>query len=182
MLRQNGHYLARVALDYRKEDGALEFASQIPVGSTVSLGYATSQYLLEESYYNARRMFGFHPEAIMIYVCMSRRMLMGDDLAELEFDFYENANPNATWAHGYGEILHAHGLRGFLNASLVAVGIREGEVSEEEKKKKYKEVDIPKEYFVGYRPLSERLVRFLESTTSDLRSAVDQLFRVASMS
>ncbi len=181
MLRQNGHYLARVALDYRKEDGALEFASQIPVGSTVSLGYATSQYLLEESYYNARRMFGFHPEAIMIYVCMSRRMLMGDDLAELEFDFYENANPNATWAHGYGEILHAHGLRGFLNASLVAVGIREGEVTEEEKKKKYKEVDIPKEYFVGYRPLSERLVRFLESTTSDLRSAVDQLFRVASM-
>jgi diguanylate cyclase (GGDEF)-like protein len=126
-------------------------------------------------------MFGFHPEAIMIYVCMSRRMLMGDDLAELEFDFYENANPNATWAHGYGEILHAHGLRGFLNASLVAVGIREGEVSEEEKKKKYKEVDIPKEYFVGYRPLSERLVRFLESTTSDLRSAVDQLFRVASI-
>ena len=117
----------------------------------------------------------------MIYACMSRRMLMGDDLAELEFDFYENINPNATWAHGYGEILHAKGLRGFLNASLVAVGIREGEVTEEEKKREFKELDIPKEYLIGYKPLSERLVRFLESTTSDLRSAVDQLFRVASM-
>ncbi|MBQ1902345.1 MAG: GGDEF domain-containing protein [Lachnospiraceae bacterium] len=72
-------------------------------------------------------------------------------------------------------------MRGFLNASLVAVGIREGEVTEEEKKREFKELDIPKEYLIGYKPLSERLVRFLESTTSDLRSAVDQLFRVASM-
>lgn len=68
-----------------------------------------------------------------------------------------------------------------MNASLVAVGIREGEVTEEEKKREFKELDIPKEYLIGYKPLSERLVRFLESTTSDLRSAVDQLFRVASM-
>ena len=29
----------------------------------------------------------------MIYACMSRRMLMGDDLAELEFDFYEKSIP-----------------------------------------------------------------------------------------
>lgn len=181
MLRQHGHYLARVALDYRKEDGALEFAVQIPEGSTVSLGYATDQYLLEESYYNSKRMFGFHPEALLIYVCMSRRMLMGDASAEMELVFYENANPNATWAHGYGEILHADGLRGFLNASLVAVGIREGEVSESERAREYKDIDIPNEYFLGFKPLSARLVRFLETTTSDLRFAVDRLFKVASM-
>jgi len=181
MLRQNGHYLARVALDYREDVGALEFAVQIPEGSTVSLGYATEQYLLEESYMNAKRMFGFHPQAVMIYACMSRRMLVGDDLAEMEFDFYENVNPNATWAHGYGEILHANGLRGFLNASLVAVVIREGEVTEEEKKRTFKDVDVPQEYFIGFKPLSSRLVRFLEATTSDLRYAVDQLFRVASL-
>ena len=181
MLRQHGHYLARVALDYRKKDGALEFAVQIPEGSTVSLGYATEQYLLEESYANAKRMFGFHPEALLIYVCMSRRMLVGDELAELELDFYENVNPCATWAHGYGEILHANGLRGFLNASLVAVGIREGEITAEEQARKFKDIDIPKDYFIGFKPLSSRLVRFLEATTSDLRFAVDQLFRVASL-
>ncbi|WP_027205677.1 diguanylate cyclase domain-containing protein [Butyrivibrio fibrisolvens] len=181
MLRENGHYLARVALDYQKENGALEFAVQIPEGSSVSLGYATDRYLLEESYYNAKRMFGFHPQAIMIYACMSRRMLMGDDLAELEFDLYENIYPDATWAHGYGEILHANGLRGFLNASLVAVGIREGEISEEDKTKEYKDIDFPKEYFVGFKPLSERLVKFLETTTLDLRYAIDQLFKVASL-
>jgi diguanylate cyclase (GGDEF)-like protein len=108
-------------------------------------------------------------------------MLMGDDLAELEFDLYENIYPNATWAHGYGEILHASGLRGFLNASLVAVGIREGEISEEDKAKEYKDIDFPKEYFVGFKPLSERLVKFLETTTLDLRYAIDQLFKVASL-
>ena len=44
----------------------------------LSAGYATSQYLLDESYHNAR-MFGFYPQAVMIYAA-SRRMLMGDDL------------------------------------------------------------------------------------------------------
>lgn len=186
MFRQNGYLLARVALDYKKENGALAFAVQIPEGTAVSLGYATDQYLLEESEASARQMFHFHPEAVLIYACMSRRMLMGDDLAEMEFDFFESVNPDATWAHGYAEILHADGLRGILNASLVAVGMREGEVTEEEQMEIYQlpvaiETYLKEVHREGYLPLSTRLVKFLESTTEDLRSAVNQLFRVASL-
>lgn len=185
MLHQNGNNLARVALDYNKDNGALLFAVEIPVGSAVSLGYATDRYLLEESRERAEEMNEFCPEAILIYACMSRRMLMGDDLAELEFDLYENVIPDATWAHGYGELLHAHGLRGFLNASLVAIGLREGEIPENFEVPAYKPVPAYEKFAEKNKndslPLAARLVNFLESTTEDLRSAVEQLFKVASL-
>ncbi len=184
MLKQNGYDVARVALGYG-EDGSLAFATEIPVGTSVSLGYATNDYLLNTSKKSAERLFHHGPEAILIYACMSRRMLMGDELAELEFDFFEHVLPTATWAHGYGEILHIEGLRGFLNASLVAVGMREGELLPKYDRNLYKPLEVDESQFDmcqdGYVPLAERLVNFLESTTKDLRDAVDQLFKIASI-
>ncbi len=184
MLRQHGYDVARVALGYG-EDGSLAFATDIPVGTSVSLGYATNDYLLNVSKKSAEVLFDSCPEAIMIYACMSRRMLMGDELAELEFDFFEHVLPTATWAHGYGEILHMEGLRGFLNASLVAVAMREGDIPSELKGRDYQPLEIDESNFDmcqnGYVPLAERLVNFLESTTTDLRDAVDQLFKIASI-
>lgn len=184
-IKENGMPLARVALEYR-DDGALAFATQIPQGSSVSLSYSTTDFLLEESGRNAVKLSEFAPEAVLIYVCMSRRMLMGDEMAELEFDFYTSVLPAATWASGYGEILHADGLRGFLNASCVVVGMREGNLPSKS--------DIPKYSFDskytngkeeesedGFVPLSVRLVNFLESTTEDLRLANEKLFKVASL-
>ncbi|MCR5417061.1 MAG: GGDEF domain-containing protein [Pseudobutyrivibrio sp.] len=184
-IKENGVGLARVALDYH-EDGALAFATEIPEGSAVSLGYSTSDIILDESALCSRRLSDFMPEAVLIYVCMSRRMLMGDTLAELEFEFYENVLKSATWAHGYGEILHADGIRGFLNASCVVIGMREGDPAEKNIpstlaiEKKYLK-DFISERKDGYVPLNIRLVNFLESTTDDLREAVEQLFKVASI-
>ncbi len=184
-MTENGIGLARVALDYHP-DGALAFATEIPEGTAVSLSYSTSDILLNESGSNAAKLANFYPEAILIYVCMSRRMLMGDTMAELELSFYESVRESATWAHGYGEILHADGLRGFLNASCVVVGMREGALSEEKLRpafnfdSKYLQ-EYREERRDGYVPLSIRLVNFLESTTTDLRDAVDRLFMAASM-
>ncbi len=184
-LKENGVLLARVALAYHN-DGALAFATEIPVGSSVSLSYATTDSLLEEAALNSRKMWEFYPDAILMYVCMSRRMLMGDDMAELELELYENVHPAATWAHGYGEILHADGMRGFLNASNAVIGLREGEIPPENQRRGYKYDSHYLRGFLderngGYLPLSVRLINFLESTSADLREAVDQLFKVASM-
>ena len=184
-LKDNGIPLARVALEYR-EDGSLGFATEIPQGSSVSLSYSTTDMLLIESGQNAVKLSEFYPQAILIYACMSRRMLMGDAMADLEFDFYKHVLRTSTWASGYGEILHADGMRGFLNASCVVIGMREGPIPEESKRPVYHfdskymngEVDISED---GFLPLSTRLVNFLESTTFDLREAIDQLFKVASL-
>ncbi|SDB22265.1 diguanylate cyclase (GGDEF) domain-containing protein [Pseudobutyrivibrio sp. YE44] len=184
-LKENGNPLARVALDYH-EDGALAFATEIPVGSSVSLSYSTADIMLDEASACALRLDDFVPEAVLIYVCMARRMLMGDNLAELEFEFYENVCPTATWGHGYGEILHADGLRGFLNASCVVIGMREGErPDEKDRVRRAPNQKFLKEYLdnyqIGFVPLPVRLVNFLESTTRDLRAAVDQLFAEATV-
>lgn len=184
-LKENGIPLARVALDFC-EDGALRFATEIPQGSSVSLSYSTTSILLNESAANAIKLSEFYPQAILVYACMSRRMLIGDAMAELEFDFYKRVLPSSTWASGYGEILHADGIRGFLNASCVVVGMREGPIPDEDKRPDYDfdlmymngKEDNSKE---GFLPLSTRLVNFLESTTADLRDAIDQLFKVASL-
>ncbi len=182
---ENGNPLARVALDYTK-DGALAFATEIPEGTSVSLSYSTADILLDETSVSAIKLNDFCPEAVLMYVCMSRRMLMGDKLAELEFEFYENVLPTATWGHGYGEILHADGLRGFLNASCVVIGMREGEKPAGDKRPRYPiSQKYLREYLAdkedGFVPLPIRLINFLESTTKDLRSAVDQLFKEASV-
>ena len=184
-LRENGHPLARVALDYHK-DGALAFATEIPVGSSVSLSYSTADIMLDEASVAALKLDDFAPEAVLIYVCMSRRMLMGDNMAELEFEFFQNICDTATWGHGYGEILHADGLRGFLNASCVVIGMREGERPDEKDRiRKPPSQKYLKEYLDehedGFVPLPVRLVNFLESTTKDLRSAAEQLYKEATI-
>ena len=184
-LKENGNPLARVALDYHK-DGSLAFATEIPVGSSVSLSYSTADIMLDEASACALKLDDFAPEAVLIYVCMSRRMLMGDNLAELEFEFFENICHTATWGHGYGEILHADGLRGFLNASCVVIGLREGEAPDEKDRhrlpptQKYLKSYL-EDHEDGFVPLPVRLVNFLESTTKDLRTAVDQLFLEATI-
>ncbi|SFG31917.1 diguanylate cyclase (GGDEF) domain-containing protein [Lachnospiraceae bacterium C7] len=208
MIRHNGIYLARIALNYR-ESGALEFAMELPVGSRVSLGYAKPEYLLAESYTKSREMMNFRPEALLIYSCMNRRMLMGDNLTETEFSYYEDVNPSATWVCGYGEILHTREIRGLLNSTLVAVGMRECDSSQLPEKyqysergfysnqepifiedikndEKYKEIikDLTRMEIIrkeGYIPLNDRLINFLEATTSDLRDAVNMLFKAASL-
>ncbi len=184
-LRENGNPLARVALDFHK-DGALAFATEIPTGSSVSLSYSTADIMLDEASASAIKLDDFAPEAVLIYVCMARRMLMGDNLAELEFEFYENVCPTSTWGHGYGEILHADGLRGFLNASCVVIGMREGEKPSLENRVRRPPKQVYLQEYLnsqedGFIPLTIRLVNFLESTTKDLRTAVDQLFAEATI-
>lgn len=184
-LKENGIPLARVALDFC-EDGALRFATEIPQGSSVSLSYSTTSKLLNESAANAIKLSEFYPQAILVYACMSRRMLIGDAMADLEFEFYKRVLHSSTWASGYGEILHADGIRGFLNASCVVVGMREDPIPDADKRPEY---DFDLMYMngqeddsdEGFLPLSTRLVNFLESTTTDLRDAIDKLFKVASL-
>ncbi|MBE5917861.1 MAG: diguanylate cyclase [Pseudobutyrivibrio ruminis] len=184
-LRENGNPLARVALDYH-QDGSLAFATEIPVGSSVSLSYSTADIMLDEASACALKLDDFVPEAVLIYVCMSRRMLMGDNLAEVEFEFFQNICNTATWGHGYGEILHADGLRGFLNASCVIIGMREGaRPDEKDRVRQPFSQKYLKEYLddhkVGFIPLPVRLVNFLESTTKDLRDANELLFKEATI-
>lgn len=175
IFRHNNKLVARVALDHTAT--ALQFAVAIPEGTKVSLAYAKSQYLLDESLTCANHMKEFAPDAILIYACMSRRTLMGDKLADKEFSYYSAVSHDVTWTCGYGEILYDEQGDGILNGSLVAVGIREGAAKEPIDRDLILDPELENnEQLIS---LTDRLISFLENTTVDLQENITLLYNMA---
>ena len=175
IFKHNNKLVARVALKHTVT--SLQFGIEIPEGTKFSLAYAKANYLLDESLTCANKMKEFNPDAILIYACMSRRTLMGDELAEREFSYFKQVNPNVTWSCGYGELLFDEHGDGLLNGSLVAVGIKEGN-------KPVADTSPITDPRLQAEPnvidLSDRLISFLESTTEDLNDNINLLANMAS--
>lgn len=176
IFKHNNKTVARVALKHTVS--SLQFGIEIPEGTKFSLAYAKSNYLLDESLTCANIMNEFHPEAILIYACMSRRTLMGDELADKEFSYFRKVNENVTWSCGYGELLYDENGDGLLNGSLVAVGIKEG--NKDENKPIEPIIDPSLQAEPNVIDLTDRLISFLESTTEDLHSYIRMLENMAS--
>lgn len=176
IFKHNNKTVARVALKHTVT--SLQFGIEIPEGTKFSLAYAKANYLLDESLTCANKMNEFQPDAILIYACMSRRTLMGDELAEREFSYFKKVNKNATWSCGYGELLYDDKGDGLLNGSLVAVGIREG--TKDSTKELIPIVDPELQAEPEVIDLTDRLISFLESTTEDLNDNINLLENMAS--
>jgi len=177
LLIQNGVMpVARVALNYTDE-GSMMFATEIPAGTQVSLSYAKTEYLLQESKDNAERMADFQPEALLLTACMNRRVFMGNEKACREEAYYANACREYHCVSGFGEILCTKDGGGQLNSSLLALGMREN--AKDPEKEPCRIVDPDLTHQVQLVPLSDRLVTFLEASTEDLSSTVNDLERLA---
>lgn len=176
IFKHNNKTVARVALKHTVT--SLQFGIEIPEGTKFSLAYAKANYLLDESLTCANKMNEFQPDAILIYACMSRRTLMGDELAEREFSYFKKVNKNVTWSCGYGELLYDDKGDGLLNGSLVAVGIREGTMDSTKELIPIVDPELQAEPEVI--DLTDRLISFLESTTEDLNDNINLLANMAS--
>ena len=174
--KKDNKIIGRVALNYTNND--LQFAMNIPVGTKASLAYAKDKYLLAGTLKSANKLVDFVPEAILIYACMSRRTLMGDQLADKEFSYFDQVNDNSTWSCGFAEILYNEEGAGLLNGTFISVGLREGNAKSENKVRPIIDNDINPSTTVV--PLNDRLINFLENTTADLNDNVMQLFEMAS--
>jgi len=179
MLRKGNVDVTRVTLGY-SDDGSISFAMKIPAGTTMSLSYAKSDYLLEEVLDNANKLIKFAPQALLMFACMNRRVLMGDELADKELNYYLNVVPNGFWLNGYGEILRNINGGGLLNSALVAVSMREGEKKAITATPILEDTDAKKSE-TPIVPLSDRLVSFLEATTNDLNMSLNDLYVKASV-
>ncbi|MCR5288958.1 MAG: diguanylate cyclase [Treponema sp.] len=168
--------VARIPFNY--EGTKLIFGQQIPEGTKASLSYAKSEYLLKETLKSANGMLSFAPDAILIFCCLSRRILMGDRLADRECEYFQNVNENASWVYGYSEILCNHEAPGLLNGAFIAVAFREGPVKVDPHKIPY--VDSALGNAKPVLSSNDRLISFLEKTSADLRRSVDELSYLAS--
>ena len=123
LLQRNGETLARVpvAVD---ENGALQFVADIAVGERFRLGYGDPDMIVSDSRDIHRFMGDFAPQAIFLYTCSCRRFLMQND-AELETHPFQAIAPTAGF-YTYGEFFGRGINPRLLNATMLAVGMREG--------------------------------------------------------
>ena len=175
LVTQSGHRLvARVPLGSTL-DGMLQFSTTVEKGERMHLSYTKPEYLLHGSLASANAMASIAPDALLLFTCQNRRVFLGNNDADRELSYYGDACKSMAYAYGYGEILRTSGSGGVLNSSIVAVAFREGEIS-----RAVSQINDPHLHTTkSYIPLSERLVTFLEATTSELSDTIDELATLA---
>lgn len=151
------------------------FSGDIYQGEKIQFSYGNMHDILMESLNDSISLSEFESQAIMLFVCMTRGAFLKEE-AERELSCYECVNMNYSYGFGNGEfMLDENGGGGVLNVSLVSVGMREGELKHKdlvEALAKHRQLDQEDESEWENDnvviPLSQRLVKFLEATTTEL--------------
>ncbi|ETP71931.1 signal transduction histidine kinase [Lachnospiraceae bacterium JC7] len=164
LLEREGIPIVRIPF-YAGDNGEFYYYGDIKEGEKVQIGYGNPRELILESEKLSLRMQDFVPEAMSSFICVSRFMLLRERFVS-EIDNLTRILPQATYAHGAGEIYKYNGFGGLLSGSIVIVAMREGPITD----------SMPRTDFVlgtevrtnGLVPLSERLVTYLEKTSLDL--------------
>ena len=166
MVVRNGVPLVRIpfAMGEHKE---LFFYGDIRQGENVRLGYGNPGDLIAEAEKGAGHMRIFEPQALQLFVCVSRYML-NKDRESNEIHAYQRVMNDLTYCQGAGEIYAYEELGGLANGALVAFGLREGDRNvTKPAHSEESENHFTAEHIV---PFDERLIRFLQATTSELNS------------
>ncbi len=151
------------------------FSGDIYEGEKIQFSYGNLHDILMESLNDTIALNEFESQALMLFICVSRTSFLKED-AERELSCYEAVNQN--YSHGYGScefMLDENGGGGVLNSSLISVGMREGEMKHKELMEalaKHRQLDQEDESEWENDnvviPLAQRLVKFLEATTTEL--------------
>lgn len=185
LIERNGETFARVPID-TAEDNALLFMADIAAGDRFRIGYGDPARMLETADGIHRFMREFKPQGILVFVCGCRRYLLQED-AELETWPFELSAPTAGF-YTYGEF-HGHGeTLGLLNATLLAVGMREGPPSDALHSRgeapgpagKLPSAAVRDPYARQHARVVSSLVRFIDTVTAELEAANRQLARYSS--
>ena len=168
ILERSGELFCRAPLSIGEKNQLYCFGD-VRDGETVRLGYGSPDRLVKESILGARRLYDFHPEAVCLTVCSARPMTLGERYP-LEIKNFLRTCVSLTYINTTGEIYQRNGRGGVKNGSLIVVGLREGENTLKlEQMEQYDILDMPADFIdEPIRPLNERLISFLDKTTSDL--------------
>lgn len=177
LTRSGKRIIARIPTQFSHEGGLL-FPALLSKGSKVRLAYTKPNYLLYNSLKSANEMADFDPEAILLFACVNRRIYMGNDRADREFMYYRQLCPELSFAYGFGEILYTPEGGELLNSTIVAVGLREGDLPEGFEAEQIADPEISGQN-ISYKMLSDRLATFLEATTTELEETIAELEHLA---
>lgn len=167
LLKRDGVEYAKTPLAANKEN-AIKFFSDIKVGETIRIAYGNPKTMINQSQVILDRIDNFNPESIFLYSCVSRLSLLQKDV-DLETKPFEVIAPTfGFYTHGefYGQVDNIH----ILNATMVAVSMKEGVKSRERIKRAGQLLlaENPDPFTNKHFQIISRLVNFTQVITAEL--------------
>ena len=151
-------------------NGKLYFVSQVRQGHKMRLSYANPRRLISDTRRYSKEMQKFNPQALFLIICETRDLFLGD-LSREDIKSYSHVSKELVWTRGFAGIMKKGNNGGVVNSALIAVGLREGTVSESETQEDLSALPLEDDNRKGAIPLNERLAMFLEETTRELEEA-----------
>jgi diguanylate cyclase (GGDEF)-like protein len=179
LLEREGALVARIPAALTAE-GDLQMIADIAEGETFRMGYGNPDLIVHDAKQVHRALTKFGSQVNFLYSCCSRRFLMQEDV-ELETLPFETSAPTFGF-YTYGEFYGIDRLT-LLNATMVAVGLREGaELAGPVRKEattSTRVTAIPDPLANKHARIVTRLVHFIESVTSDLEAANREITKLS---
>lgn len=170
----NDDYLARVPI-VATDSGSLLFLNDQSRNKNFRLGYADPTKMVATARLVQDELNAFNPDAILIYSCISRARLLGDDV-DLETYPYDLIAPVAGF-YTVGEFQADSGKLQALNSAIVVLGLREsgGKTKESTAYEQWREGHT-EEHIRQYVTVKDphavaRLVHFISVVTEELKES-----------
>ncbi|MBP5248025.1 MAG: diguanylate cyclase [Fibrobacter sp.] len=176
LFKSGNTYTAKIPIRYT-EDEKLIYPSELKIGTKVWFSYSKPEYLLKETLIAVNRIAEFQPQGLMVFACVNRQLFMGAEKTTREHNYFLKVLPEVSSCYGYGEILQTKNGGGVFTSSIVSAAFREGPADTDKIIKPI--IDRKLISKKNLHELSDQLVSFLEATTEDLNSTIDQLADLA---
>ena len=164
VVERNGILIGRTPMECT-EDGDAIFVGSISAGEKVRFSYTVPADLLKNTEIQSREFRDFTPDAVQLFICGNRSIVLGRD-EKIEIDCFRRFAPETLHCNAAGEIFYYRGKGEFLNSALVAIGIREGAPRMQAVTDPVKD-PLPARS-EGLIPLSERLLNLMQAMSKDL--------------
>jgi c-di-GMP phosphodiesterase len=171
LIERDGDYLARVPQDC-DESGMITFSADIKKGEKARLAYGIPHDIISNSIVIKKKMSAFIPETILIFICNTRPIFLQKKTG-LETNGFAKIAVTAGF-YTYGEILSRKGRIDILNATMVVVGMREGEKIENCKNNVFE--DQSPDTFIS---IIDRFAKFIQVTSAELEKSNQKLAQLA---
>lgn len=152
-------------------DGRIYYTADVHKGEKIRLSFGNHKYVLKETAELSRRMKKFNSQALFIYACVNRSLLLGDSVQK-EIDIFNEASENINGFYGHLEIIKNEKNGFIFNTSMIVAGMREGIVEEPlEEDSSLEEKQINQ----GKVPFIDRLLTLLQATSDELKKSNERL-------
>lgn len=180
LLQRQGDILARVPVAVAPQ-GGVQFIADVAAGDRFRIGYGDPDLIIADAMDVQRTIQAFAPQAVFLYTCSCRRFLMQQDV-ELETLPFEAIAPTFGF-YTYGEFFGPAAHVQLLNATMVAVGLREDSPqqttaasTQDEEKTESAEQDP---FAHKHARIISRLMHFIQVVTEELEQTNRELTQLS---